>query len=280
MDLLSEKLCGRDLVRTGTVTKLNGMKLDSVYVAKEGQEICPTCYFNDLYEFYQDGMALEAIAGMIADMADFIPGDKELKYLQLTDYEQARERICVRLINTDKNREMLEEIPSVPFLDLSVVFYVLFSNGAEQYQTTVTDVLMDEWGKDSRELIKTACENTKRLNPMSVTGLDKMLEDVLPEECRTEGIPDISVVSSETGRFGAVYMLDTSMLARIAERMDDDLFIIPSSVHEVLLVPMSSADREELDRTVKSVNATALSESDYLSDHAYVFLRETGKVTM
>lgn len=280
MDLLGEKLGGRDIVRTGTVTKLNGLKLDSVYVAKEGQEICPTCYFNDLYEFYQEGMELDSIAGMIADMADFLPGANEMQYLQLTDYEQARDRICVRLINTEKNMEMLKDIPSVPFLDLSVVFYVLFDNGTEQYQTTVTNVLINEWGKDSHELIKTACDNTKRLNPMNVTGLDEMLGDILPEECRDEGIPDVSVVSSRSGRYGAVYMLDISMLARTAERMDDDLFIIPSSVHEVLLVPRSSAEREELDRTVRSVNATALSESDYLSDHTYVYLRETGKISM
>ena len=279
--MLGEKLGDGRMVGTGTVTKLNGQKLDSIYIAREGQEIYPTCYLNHYYDIYEDGMTLETIVSMIMEMGTAAPGPEEQVYMKLIDYEKAKDLICLRVVNTERNRELLENIPSIPFLDLSVVFYVLFCRGNSSYQSTVSNDLLKTWGVEKKDLIKTSCENTKRLNPLYVAELREMLEKFVPWEADEDGpVPDVAVISSQSGSCGAVYMLDMGLLAEYAQRYDDDLLIIPSSIHEVLVLPASKGDRGELDRTVRSVNDTALAAGDYLSDHTYLYLREQGRLTM
>ena len=289
ISMLGEKAGSERSVGTGTVTKLNGQKLDSVYIEREGQEIFPTCYLDHFYEIYEDGMSLETIVSMIMDMGMAEPGEEQFAYQQLMDYEKVKDRICLRIVNTERNREMLESIPSIPFLDLSVVFYVLFINGTSQYMATVTDEMLDKWELGKQDLIKNACENTKRMNPLCVSELGDMIEKLSPAEAETarfeyedeiESVPDVTVISSEYGTCGAVYMLDMSLMAEYARKYDDDLIIIPSSIHEVLILPASRSDREELDKTIRMVNMTALSAGEYLADHSYVFRRELGKITM
>lgn len=282
--LLEEQLGDPDLIRTEKVTKLNGQELDSIYIARKGREMYPTCYLNHLYEMNREGMSLDGIVNMIIDLGMSEPDMERQQYMTLTDWNAAKDRVVVKLINTEMNGKMLEEMPGIPFLDLTVVFSVMFRSGRDSYHAAVNDSLFNDWNVSKEELYRIAFENMKRINPPKVISLSEMLETLCPEvfEDNTCGIdaPEITVIGSEDGGFGAAYMLDDSLLAQAAADMDDDVFIIPSSVHEVLLFPAGCSDREQLDSTVRAVNDSALMPGEYLSDHVYLYSRETGKITM
>lgn len=278
-------------VGTGEVMKLNGRKLDSIYIAKKGQEVFPTYYLNDLYEIYEDGEPIESIAYMLMamdlrDTAAFFSGEEQVVN-ELMDFEKVKERILLKLINTEKNKELLADMPSVKYLDLSAVFFVVLAEDDFSYQAIVNNNLLETWGKKKKELLKLAAENTKRINQSAVMSLDDMLAAAIPSSdfpddadgYEPSGAP-ILMISSRTRCCGAVYMMDTSLLAHCAENFDDDVIIIPSSIHEILVVPASEIDRENVERMVHEVNRCAVDPKEFLSDHSYIYSREKNKVTM
>lgn len=85
-----------------------------------------------------------------------------------------------------------------------------------------------------------------------------------------EGIHDDPDDSRKT--YGACSILYPGMLEQLAERIGGDYYMIPSSVHEFLLVPRErEQDREELKKMIAEVNRTELPPEEVLSDHLYLY---------
>lgn len=78
------------------------------------------------------------------------------------------------------------------------------------------------------------------------------------------------VATVEGGMNGASVTQLPDFLQEAAERLGGDYFVLPSSVHEVLFIrDDGSFEREALETMVKGVNATEVSEADFLSDSVY-----------
>ena len=108
------------------IPKNNHITLEGLTIQKKGHNISPTIYLNPYFAKFQNGMPMFFILEQIKNTyAMHHPGDQvDIRFF--TDYENAKDRICMKLIHYEKNRELLKEVPHIRFHDLAVVFYYLF----------------------------------------------------------------------------------------------------------------------------------------------------------
>ena len=162
-----------------------------------------------------------------------------------------------------------------------MVFYYIFADESDEMASVqITNEHMERWKVTLEEINETAMKNTPSVleavvsdmfdilkNNMKVTDFDEWRSDV-------DYIP-MYVVSNRRGVNGAACMMYPGLMADISERLDSDLFIIPSSVHELIVVPVKRIEEcERYDEMIRYVNKTQLAQTDILSDHVYYYTRE------
>ncbi|MDE7266628.1 MAG: hypothetical protein K2N89_04095, partial [Lachnospiraceae bacterium] len=149
-------------VQITTVTKNNGVVLRGITVLREGCNISPTIYLNDFYGAYRNGTA--TIGTITDDVMDIYERNKIGKSIDMDDfldYETAKHHIVYKLVNTERNRALLEGIPHVSFYDLSIVFEYLVSQDSMGTATIlISNAYMKTWDIDTKELYQTASINT------------------------------------------------------------------------------------------------------------------------
>ena len=145
---------------------------------------------------------------------------------------------------------------------------------------------------DEKELFRKASENTKRLLPVKV----QSLKEIIAEMMMGEGMPkdvaedmvslanpepvEMWVITNEKKLNGAVQMLYDENLHGLSERLGDDLYILPSSVHEIICVPASKGNPEELAGMVQEINMSAVPLEERLSNQVYHYDSRLHELTM
>ena len=296
-------------VRVSKVRKNNGYVLTGVSMFKPGSNITPTLYIDDYLKRYDDGETFGEIMKDIIYMLESYAVDKDLDISFFTEWDRAKERIVYRLINAEKNTELLKEVPYIPFLDLAIVFYYLLGDKSMgNASIMIHNKHINVWGIDVKKLYEKAAENTCRLLPFEIQNISQLMRDVLSENigkhmnengcCEKECVEEITdrmmeqfmsfhrqmnmfVLSNETKYYGAACILYKDLIKDFADSQKADIYILPSSVHETILLPDRGAeDPEKLAEMVYDVNNTQLSPEEVLSDNIYYFERESGKISM
>ena len=241
----------------------------------------PTIYLEEYYELYQMTKDLDAVIDMLAELYRSLPAI-QVDEKKLFDFSTVKIRITMKLVNTEKNRAFLETVPHIPFQDLSIVYFYFMGNAGNRFMDMpVNDDLIRRWGVDTLTLHQQAMANYNRLLPIKFGSLDQLLlerglldkEDsaVLSDDGWSEAL---YYLTNEFSAGGAVLMTCKNLMDKIADFLGEDFYILPSSTHEVLLLPESKApSKEELDQRIQEVNREALEPEDYLSDHAYYYSR-------
>ena len=268
------------------VVKNNGMELDGLVIRKEDENITPNIYLNGLFEEYNDGKSMNEILQNIADLreqADMasIPFSIE----DVRDIEKIKDRIECRLVNCENNAEFLEGKPFTQLEDLAVIYSVNLGKQDPDnlMSTTVTDMLMADWGISTEELHSIALENLENSGIQLKSLREQMIELMFPDGAPNDHSmdfmlppedagPQMYVLSNSEKHYGAKAVLDTQKMDEIAEKLGGDYVILPSSVHEVLILPNAAEmDRAALEEMVRTVNATEVKPNEVLSDNVYVY---------
>ena len=266
------------------VDKVNG-KRDALALHKPGERMAPNLYLDDFYKDYKQCDDLEMT---LRNMAERYTGAAERAAKELkVDMSRMKDRVTMMLVNTEQNKEMLADMPHREFQDLSVIYrYVVAQDEQGVASFKVTNAIMEQAGMTPEELFQHASENTKKMFPPKIASmedvmLDMMKGDDIPDELAdelvgffdTEKDPKESMwlIGNRSGVNGAVSMLYDENLHSLAEKMGTDLYIIPSSVHEVLAVSveMGSGNPEELAEMVQQVNMSSVELEDRLSNNVY-----------
>ena len=241
----------------------------------------PTIYLEEYYEFYQITKDLDAVIDMLAKLYRSLPAI-QVDEKKLFDFSTAKSRIIMKLVNTEKNHAFLETVPHIPFQDLSIVYFYFMGNAGNRFMDIpVNDDLIRRWGVDTLTLHQQAMANYNRLLPIKFGSLNQILLErgLLDKEdsaaLSENGWRDaLYCLTNEFSTGGAVLMTCKNLMDKIADFLGEDFYILPSSTHEVLLLPESRApSKEELDQRIQEVNREALEPEDYLSDHAYYYSR-------
>lgn len=216
----------------------------------------------------------------------------EVDMEDVLDFNRIKGKVTCRLVNTSTNREWLESIPHIEWLDLSIIFYLILGRSEKgQMAALVSQEQMEAWGVTAEELRRIAYENMEHLFPVQIMTMEDVMKDILKRELgisieegadegqkgspRT-GIP-LYVLTNSVGFAGACYMIPGMGIERLAEQLGKDLVVLPSSIHEVLATPYEDGmDLAGLSRLVQGINRAEVPREDRLSDRVYYFDRERG----
>ncbi len=231
----------------------------------------PVIYVDILYAHYvrYENLAktMRMAAEMITEAFAYTPNNYNI--------ELSEDNIVLVLINYEKNKKLLEKLPHVKYLDMAFVFRWLIS--ADDNGTTgglITNEMADKFGLSTDKLFELAKKNTRRILPPKIESLADMIKRLCREECfcEYESFPlPVYVLSNERAFEGAANIVYTDILDQLKTRLNDDLYIIPSSINELLIVPKSFAESEVVRDMVKEVNVMAVSEEEQLSDNVYLY---------
>ena len=268
-----------------TIPKNNGVSLDALIIREPGINISPTIYLKDYYTLYQEGTALEEICHIICDVFLEVRLNHPVDPRFFTDFEQAKDHMIYQLVNYDKNVSRLSDIPHIRYLDLVIIFCCMLrlENG-ETATILIRNEHLQLWQTDLETVKKQAFDNTPRLLPAYIQPITDAIRDLMESNESLERLlplleedaaPPLYVLTNETQMCGAACMLYPSLLTEFSDSVGKDLYILPSSIHEVLLLPTDTrcAD-EELRALVQNVNREQLPLTQQLSDTVYFYSRE------
>lgn len=300
------------------VQKNNGINLISLIMKGEEDTIVPSIYLNDYFKQYEDGKDMDRLWEEL--MLDYMIA-KESSKTQLSDlsytYENMKESIIYRMVNYEKNKEMLQLVPHLKILDFAITFHCLVRNDTEGIGTIrITEEHCEQWEVTTKELYLQAMKNTPNIFPAVIRPMEEIMRELMKKEMmdfhKQQLQEDISldeqekeaeqaandfiellqhddskrnlnmyVLSNTKGINGAGCLLYPDVLSGFASKIDNDLFVLPSSIHELILVPYEeSLGIYQLKEMVKEINQTQVPAEEVLSDAIYCYSKSKGNITL
>lgn len=271
------------------VPQNNGTEQTGIDIRKEqGEEMAHLC-LDAYYEQYLAGMTVEEAARDIWDIFNSFEQSGVSEGL-LNDFEKVKNKVVFSLVNYGMNKEQLESMPYVPYLDLAILFYVLLDRTENGERTAViTNKELAAWGTTKEELLRLARQNTPRLYMAEVNSLndvmksfvkDKKSKDFFDEFIGEEELP-LYVLSNRHNVKGAAVILYDSLLKEMSKVLGHDLLILPSSVHEVLVMAYDKTmDFLSIRDMVEHINEVEVPVCDVLSNQIYRYNREKDQVSL
>lgn len=195
----------------------------------------------------------------------------------LEDFRNAKELLRIKLINYEANRLLLKGIPHVKFLDLAIVFYLFFGmDDSDIKSSLVTNQHMELWKVNGEQLYEFALSNMKEKMPPILLTMNA-IEPSNPMEVSSENESDMYVLTIKNGMLGAAAILYASELEKMADAFNCDIVIIPSSIHEMILV--KGTERGENDNlNVRRINNYTVNKEDRLSNSVYLYDRNKKEI--
>lgn len=265
----------------------------SIRVNEPGMHISPTIYINQMYEDY---VATENLNATLTRAAEgFLKAVEEQNRFnvdEITNPETAKDKIVFQLINTAQNKEMLDNMPHREFKDLSVIYRMVVKIDGEGIASTpIHHGLAETLGFTEEQMFKLAAENTKRLLPPVIKSMNDVMRDIFMKDGMPPEIADMMlgemppeqqmyVISNNKGINGAVSMLYEDGLHDLSEKLGSDLYIMPSSIHEVIAVSTDMGEPNELAAMVAEINMAQVALDERLSNQVYHYDKDLRKVTL
>ena len=283
---VSEELGESCQVKLQEIMKNNGVILQGLVILTGNRNISPTIYLNSFLEAYAAGIPLAVIVSKILEIyRSDVPADNiDMSFFR--EFDRVRSGICYRLVNRKRNRVLLERVPHIDFLDLSICFFYAYQNTVIGFGSIlIYNSHMEMWGCSTETLLELAKENTERIYPWEIHRMEELLSEALPwEDWETQEAPSgeedaeenvsMRVLCNSQRVYGATCMIYPGVLRALADDLGENFYILPSSVHEILLLPDSGAeDARYLREMIREVNATQVEPEEVLSDNLYYFDR-------
>lgn len=276
-------------VKLQEVSKNNHVTLQGLLILTQNQNVSPTIYLNPFWKAYEEGVPFADIMEKIMQIyrEDTPKENVDMEFFK--DFNQVKDRICYRLIHGKENEELLEKIPHIEFLDLAVCFYYAYRGETlGEGSILIHNTHMKMWKTDTAALLRLAQENSPRLFPWECNSMEDVIRELMKEQQERSGgtaaeeeeqrrfLNDMSmqILTSKNHIHGAVCILYPGLLELLSDRAGANLFILPSSIHEVILL----ADRGHenvngLKEMIGDVNRTQVEPEEVLSDNLYYYDR-------
>lgn len=261
-------------VKIRTVNKINQV-LDEMYI-KTDQPYAVTLYLNPMYEQYRQGRPMDELLEEAAAL--MTQAETQIEKKEITP-DFIRENVFLCLVNRNSNRELLKTVPYKEYQDLAILYRFRF--GPDEIGL-VTKTLQEYLKIGEEELYTLAVQNTKKFYPPVIEDMNPVVGSMLKENGRTENeiqemlmkIPEeyrMYIVSNSEKFYGAASILYDDVLHELTEKLGDDLYLMPSSLHEMLAVSCKNKDPYELAYMVQEINYDEVSLENQLSNNVYYY---------
>ena len=272
-----------------TVTKMNDQVLNGLTFQKKGEQASPTIYIDEEFRNHNEGKPMGMISGQVAQayldslvmQPDTIP--------QELDLDKVRNDISFHVLEIKRNHKYLSEVPYMPMGNgLAAVCHIKVDDGKDGcWRTTITRAFAERNSCDMNEVFQAAMERAPEIDPPVLSSMESQLfgfdrENILDEGMIRDGEKSpMYVLTNESGMLGASALFYPGVQEKIAEAMGEGYSVLPSSVHEVLIVPDSLGPNAiELSEMVHSVNTNVLDPKDILSDNVFHYDKETKELSV
>lgn len=297
-------------VEVREVRKNNGVVLHGMTIMSKDSNLSPTIYLNGFYSDYEEGKEWEKIKEDVLKVYETSKINYKVNMDFFLDFNQVKDKLFCKLINYEKNLDLLADVPHHKFLDLAVVCYFAYeADGMGAGFITIHTNHLDKWGVTEDELLEIAMDNTKAKYPGKHYSMEDMLRSIVEKDVRKDLYNQIEevqaheeewitftvsqimkgllgdkkrspmyVMTNENKVWGAISMLWQESLQKLADELESDLLILPSSVHEIILLPVEEEQysNEYLQDMVRDINRDHVEPEEVLSDHIYRYLRASG----
>lgn len=262
--------------KVGELIEAQGVRIESESFEKVNQSrdgfvvkyddlpIAPIIYTDSLYEEYQNGRSINELA--FKTVITLNDSKEQVNELIHGANEFIKDNMYAAVVNTDMNKEMLEHIPHKEIEDLSVIPRYKVS---DQASYIINNEQARLFNMTPEEVLDTACWNSIS-DGYNIAKMSDMLNEMVSENIVENDIP-MYVITNDRGIDGASAVIDKRWMKELAAEVNDNLIIIPSSRHELIAIPESTTDVEDIKEMVKEVNSSVVSQRDILSDSVYVY---------
>lgn len=287
---MSQEFAGKE-VTINEALKVNTKSLQITVsnVTENGSKVGPSVSLEAFYTQYEEGREIDSIVEEMSDIVthafSIMPKDFRL------NYENVSDNIFFTIVNTAKNTELLTKVPHREIEDLSVIYRWLVGQEDDGCNSLIIrNEFAEQLGKNEEELWKLAFANTRNLMPVKVRNMEEIIREmmfgVIPgvEDENLEELNDMLndvpedktmyVISNKYGVHGAANILYQDVLDKLAKHFNSDLYILPSSIHECIVMSTNNGEPDGLREMVMEVNEEALAENEVLSDHAYYYNKD------
>lgn len=275
--------------------KNNGVQLIGVQVNLPGKDLSPIIYVEQFFDEIRQGEPVDEVMNRFArcveksGRAPFMDSG-----IDLMNYDSLKEHLAIKLVNTQTNRKMLQEMPHENIEDLSVICYVDFPVDSREGKATmeVRNQYLSIWNIDEKALFQQARANTQPINTpvlQTMFGTWKSLfdEDACVKNLLDENTTEFGLSSHETAyilmnmemKYGAAMITQPEVLNKLEQLFPEGFYVLPSSVHEVLIVPDNGEmELKMLGEMVREVNKNEVERQEVLSDRVYSYDKEKHQI--
>ncbi len=261
--------------------KNNGVILCGLTFSQEGYNASPTIYMDNYYVDYLGGSDICEIGDRLLNLYHENDLAVNLNMSFFDDFDSVSGKLFIKLINKQKNEAFLSEVPYEQFLDLAVTAYVRVND--KKIGSGIIMVRNDHlkhWGTDAETVLSVARKNTHDHDGYKL----RHIVDVITSFSGTDNalLADRSdfpmyVATNECMTNGAAVMIMPDKLSEFAQVIGGDYYVIPSSVHELILIGKQQQNNtHDIDEMIRQVNETQLGPDDILSDHVYMYSKRDG----
>lgn len=279
--------------RDAEVNILENRKLNTNYtgltVTREGDTLAPTINLNNLFDSYSKHPehSITAVMQEVASVIQHTPETFDIG--RIMDYDRVKKNLFMRLSAAEKNKDLLEHAPHIRKEDLAITFHIMLDQSDKGTATTmINDNMMEAYGIDLDQLYQVALLNSPVICPAQIENMGEALSRMMIEDMKSAGAPPeviqemekdlkesnkdnpMTIITNDRLVDGASAIFYPGVMDLVGERMKGDYFILPSSVHETLVVPDDGrVSLQELTDMVKEVNMTQVNPEDQLTDQVY-----------
>lgn len=243
---------------------------------------------DEVYKAYHEGAKLNAIVNYISnDVLHAKNYNIYDKTKTLIDYDTAKSRLFVRLLNCDRNSDILKNVVHKTLGDIALTVCAIVDNRENLISTKILKSMVEKWKKTETDIFNEALENTYRATPPRIYKWEGVLcdesyagESFMNDEdvCDLDKSFSGNILSTTRKTNGAVAVFLPGVAEKISELLDSDFYMVFTSIHEVMIHSVKSGvDLKDLKLVLQDTLREVTPSSDYLTEKIYKYNRRTHK---
>lgn len=252
------------------VVKNNGHNLTALMIQQENINVIPTIYLEPYYDRYTHGVLYEDVIAEVERFYMKAVPSQDFDISNVINFDVAKDNIVYTLVNYDKNTEFLKSVPYKQIEDLALIYKILLPENdlyGEMATISINNNLFNLYNVSVEELHEIAEENMKRLLPGKVRHIKDLLEGFAVPWIKNI---EMYAVSNEKNIMGAASILEPEIMDALAKNFGNTYYVIPSSIHEVLVVSENMAKDKNMQKMIAEVNGSQLWPDEILGDKPYI----------
>ncbi len=286
MEMIPEEVREGLEIQDTMVLKSNDQKHHGLTFKREESDAAPTIYLDDAYARFTNGEELHSLTAELKDaylQTLSMPEPQKIDF----DYDKIKDKLTVRLLEIKRNRDFLATTPYMTVgHGLAMVCDIKMQDGDDgSWRATVTQSMLEGQNYDKRELFMAAMDNAQLIDPPILVDMGQALfthegENLLKrsDPLPPEDVSNMYVLSNTGGMLGSAVLFYPDTREHVAEILGEGYCVLPSSQHEVLIIPDSAGvDRGQLAEMVKQANQSVVEPKDVLTDNVFHYDRDEKK---